>query len=93
MKQRSSAGAPRERRQGPKEGDVSRFRGLYVAALAATLSCSPAQLTPEDPTKRPVDVHSEVTEENRQKEPVVAPPPTYGNKIVQAEEESETRNL
>lgn len=84
----------RERRQSPNEGPVRYFRSLIGTALAATaLSCTPAKLVQEAPPKNPDNVHSEVTEESKEKEPVVAPPPTYGNKIVQAEDGPETRNL
>ena len=89
MQKRPSAGLS-ERSQGPNEGSIKHVRSLIGTVLAATaLSCGPAQFAQEAPPKGP-DVYSKTTERKKPKEPVTAPPPSYGNKVVQVEDESKT---
>ncbi len=86
MKKRPNADIS-ERSQGPNEGSIKHVRSLISVVLATTaLSCSPTQFSQEIPSKNPDDVYSETTEKKKPKEPVTAPPPSYGNKVVQADD-------
>jgi hypothetical protein len=66
----------------------SLFRGCCAMTLLALAACGPRLTTPSHPT---AEARNGVTEKKprKQRQPVVAPPPAYGNKIVHGGEDAE----
>jgi hypothetical protein len=66
----------------------SLFRGCCAMALLALAACGSRLTAPNHPT---AEARNGVTEKKprKQRQPVVAPPPAYGNKIVHGGEDAE----